>query len=120
VTARAIVRDSKILDGRWHFEGTTITVAEVRQRFGAGEATQIRHTAETYERAGLSAEDLAAAQAFEFPKLRDVTVDVVMASMVVNCVCGEHTAAAVVGPGTSVVTCPCNRTWRITVEADPA
>jgi hypothetical protein len=45
---------------------------------------------------------------------------VVMASMVVNCVCGEHTAAAVVGPGTSVVTCPCNRTWRITVEADPA
>jgi uncharacterized protein (DUF433 family) len=116
--AREIVRDPGILGGRWRFAGTTIAVADVRRLLGAGNPTEAQDTLALYAQAGLTAEELAAAQAFRFPNLREMTVAMPLSSVVVNCVCGEQSGQTAVGQGISIIPCPCGRTWRVTVAAE--
>jgi uncharacterized protein (DUF433 family) len=114
VSARAIVRDPDILDGRWHFEGTSTAVANVRTDYDA----EPTGAGQSYRFAGLSDEEIEAALAFGFPAVNDVAVAVALeyGSVTVACVCAEHTRKTGVWPLVAEVECPCRRTWRITVE----
>lgn len=112
MTARAIVRHPEILGGRWHFESTSIAVADVVLDYEAGRSGAL----ESYRFAGLSDEEIEAALAFEFPAVRDVDVSLEYGSVRVECVCGEHTQKSGVWPLIAEVECPCRRTWRVTVE----
>ena len=114
---RAIVRDPAILDGRWHFEGTTTAVADVRADYYAARDD---HPTTPYHYAGLSAAEVVAALDFEFPNVRETTVEVEYASLTVHCTCGEDTSSTGIWPIAAVVPCPCRRTWRITVEPEIA
>jgi uncharacterized protein (DUF433 family) len=117
MSARPIVRDPDVLGGRWHFAGTTITVADVRLLLSAADPAHAQDTLAIYAAAGLTAEDLAAAQAFDFPDLHEVSIELTVPRVTVNCVCGEHTTVTAAGPALSLVPCPCGRTWRIDVAA---
>ena len=117
MTARVIMRDPAVLDGRCHFAGTTVAVADVRAALGPGNPDQSADTIAMFARAGLNEDEVATARNFTFPAVRELAVDLVLASVVVRCVCGEDTPATKLGLGTITVGCACNRTWRITVEA---
>ena len=115
MTARAIVRDPELLDGRWHFEGTSAAVADVVTDYAAS-ATSLP---ETYRFAGLTDEEVQAALTFEFPEVKDLSVTLEYGSVEVHCVCGEHTQKTGVWPLVGEIECPCRRTWRVTVEPVP-
>jgi hypothetical protein len=117
MSARTIVRDPTVLDGRWHFAGTTIAVAEVRAVLASTQS--VPATMRTFQRAGLSDAEVQAAQEFMFPEVRALTTTVDLLSMTVHCVCGEDTPGTTLGAGTTVIACPCNRRWRVTIEAEP-
>lgn len=114
---RPIIHDPAVLDGRWHFAGTLIAVAEVRSDYYSARDDGDPHP---YHYAGLTDKEVAAALSFQFPNMRDTTVEVEYASLTVHCTCGESTPATGVWPMISVVECPCRRRWRITVEPIPA
>lgn len=114
MTQRQIARDENILSGRWHFEGTSIPVAAVVADFAA---TGLGSTS-TYRFAGLSQEEIAAALTFEFPAVRPVEAEIQYVSVSVDCVCGETTRRAVPAPQDVEITCPCRRTWRVTVTPE--
>jgi hypothetical protein len=111
------VRKSDVLDGRWHFESTTIGVADVVADYMA---SRDGFSSETYVYAGLSQDEIAAALEFKFPATRETTVQVEYASLTVHCECGEDTPATGVWPMVAEVECPCRRRWRITIEPAPA
>jgi uncharacterized protein (DUF433 family) len=117
MSARPIVRKSDVLDGRWHFESTTIGVADVVADYMA---SRDGFSSETYVYAGLSQDEIAAALEFKFPATRETTVQVEYASLTVHCECGEDTPATGVWPMVAEVECPCRRRWRITIEPAPA
>jgi uncharacterized protein (DUF433 family) len=119
MTAREIVRDPHVLGGRWHFAGTTVAVADVRVSLGDGEPSRRADAREIFTAAGLSEADVQAASDFAFPEVRGLNVVVQFTSLTVECPCGEATSKATIGPGTTIVACPCRRRWRIIVEAEP-
>ena len=60
---RAILRDPDILFGRWRFDGTSIAVAEVRAAYKADPQSALA----TFQRQGLTRDDVNSALAFSFP-----------------------------------------------------
>lgn len=112
MNSRAIVRHPEMLDGRWHFEGTSIAAADVRRDYTANGPT----LPGSYRFAGLTAEEIEAALAFAFPSVRAVEVSLEYGSVMIACVCGEHTQKTGVWPLIAEVECPCRRIWRVTVE----
>jgi uncharacterized protein (DUF433 family) len=112
MTPRAIIRDPDILDGRWHFAGTSIAVADVVRDHEAAPTGVV----ETYRFAGLTGAEVQVALLFAFPAVRGVGVSLEYGSVRVDCVCGEHTQKTGVWPLIAEVECPCRRTWRVTVE----
>jgi uncharacterized protein (DUF433 family) len=111
---RIIMRDSNILDGRWHFQGTSIPIADVRNDFRSSSPAEQRD----YAFPSLSHQEIQEALSFDFPVVRGTEVDVLYASVVVHCECGEDTPQASSWP-VSVVDCVCKREWRITISIEP-
>ena len=70
MTPRAILRDQNVLFGRWRFDGTSIAVAEVRAAFCADPKGAVA----TFQRQGLTREDIEAAMSFAFPDVRSLAV----------------------------------------------
>ena len=66
MTAREIVRHPEILDGRWHFESTSIAVADVVRDYKASDTK----LAGSYRFAGLSDQEVQVALLFAFPAVR--------------------------------------------------
>ena len=116
MTARAIVQHPELLDGRWHFENTSVAVADVVRDYEAASADSVP---EMYRFAGLTDEEIQAALSFAFPAVMDVAVTLEYGSVTVACVCGEHTQKTGVWPLVAEVECPCRRTWRVMVEPVP-
>jgi uncharacterized protein (DUF433 family) len=117
MTARPIVWNSDALDGRWHFEGTTIGVADVVADYLA---SRDGFASDMYFYAGLSQDEIAAALEFEYPATHETRVQLECASLTVHCECGEDTPATGISPMVAEVACACRRRWRITVEPVPA
>lgn len=89
-------------------------IADVRNDFYLGHDGPI----ETYSFAGLSAADIAAVMAFDFPALRDSTVELRAASVVVHCACGEATEQFSGGWPETEVDCVCGRCWCVRLIAE--
>lgn len=115
MTARAIVRSPEILSGRWHFEGTSIAVADVVRDYEAARSGAL----EPYRFAGLADTEIKVALDFSFPAVKEVSVSLEYGAVQVNCVCGEHTHKTGIWPLIAEVECPCRRKWRVTVEPIP-
>jgi hypothetical protein len=111
---RAIVHDPAVLAGRWSFAGTTIAVAEVRAAYIADPNQAVR----AFRRLGLSRDEVYAAVTFPFPDVRSSSITQDYASVPVHCVCGEETSATIQQTTTNVVTCACDRRWRVTVACE--
>lgn len=111
MTARAIVRDPEVLDGRWRFAGTSISIAAIRADYLA---TQ-EELGDQYRFAGLTDEDIQAALAFDFPEIRDVQIQMEYAAITVSCSCGEDMHSAATWPVAQTIECLCQRKWRVTV-----
>ena len=111
---REIARDPTVLDGRWHFAGTQIPIANVRTDYH--HSTPDEQAA--YRFPNLSGEEVDAALAFEFPAIRSTEVEIQYASVIVSCECGEATSQATAWP-TVIVDCVCKREWRISIQIEP-
>lgn len=115
MTPRAILRDQNVLFGRWRFDGTSIAVAEVRAAFCADPKGAVA----TFQRQGLTREDIEAAMSFAFPDVRSLAVSQNYGSITVHCVCGEDTSATIQQPTGESVRCACGRDWRIDLKITP-
>ena len=91
-------------------------IADIRNDFYLGPDGPV----ETYRFAGLSPEDLAMVMAFDFPALRDSSVELRPASVVVHCACGEATEQASGGWPETEVDCVCGRCWYVKLVAEPS
>jgi uncharacterized protein (DUF433 family) len=111
---REIVRDPTVLDGRWHFAGTEIPIANVRSDYTHCPPDEQAD----YHFPNLSAEEVAAALAFAFPAIRSTEVEIQYASVAVHCECGETTAQATAWPSI-IVDCVCGREWRLSIQIEP-
>jgi uncharacterized protein (DUF433 family) len=111
MSSRTIVRDPSILDGRWHFDGTTIAVATVRLDHANGGAERDG----SYRFMDLTDDEIENALAFDFPSIRESSMDTLYASVVMHCECGEDTSQAMTWPTESQLLCQCGRTWLIEV-----
>ena len=109
--ARDIIRHPDILGGRWHFNGTSVAVAAVRIDHGKDRAEQDG----SYRFMHLTDEEIASALAFDFPAIREAQMDMLYASVLMHCECGEDTPQAMTWPTEKSVGCPCGRTWLVEV-----
>jgi uncharacterized protein (DUF433 family) len=116
VPARKIVRDPAILAGRWRLAGTMLPIAEVRNDFYLGHTGPLA----SYRFAGLTAEDIAAVLAFDFPAIQEPTVELRPASVVVHCACGETTEQFGDGWPETEVDCVCGRCWCVRLTLEPS
>jgi hypothetical protein len=107
---RLIVSDPLILGGRWHLADSTLAVGEVRLDHAA------RRHQRGYRYPGLSAAELAACLAFDFPATRESTVAMLAGTAVISCACGEDTSA--VGSLGEPIDCVCGRVWRLRLLLD--
>ena len=125
MTSREIVRRPDVLDGRWHFDGTTVAVAAVRSDHASADIGPN----DTYLYSDLTGAEIADALDFVFPILRESWMDVHYASVMIHCECGEDTPRATTWPDALRIECPCGRIWLVeiihrlvtqqtTVEAD--
>ena len=112
---RPIVRDPSIFKGKWRIEGTLMFVADIRRDHYANE----EGVREAYRNAGLTAEELDAVLSFEFPPVRDASVQPEFVAALVHCVCGESTRFPVAGSTLETPACLCGRTWRTPVGIEP-
>ena len=112
---RIIVRTAEILSGRWCFDGTSISVAEMRRDHAAG----YTDSSVPYHFQGLSPEEIAAALAFEFPKIRETAMMVQFGSVTVQCECGEDTHQTFSACNDAEVDCQCGRSWLISTKIEP-
>jgi uncharacterized protein (DUF433 family) len=106
-TPRTIMRDPAILGGRWHLSGSSVAIAEIRLDHTA------RGTTPDYTYPGVTAEELAAALAWDFPPIREAAFSLLTGVGVIACLCGEDTAVA--GTLEEPVRCVCGRTWQLRV-----
>jgi uncharacterized protein (DUF433 family) len=111
MTAREIVHDPNVMGGRWHFSGTGVAIAAVRQ-----DHKSLSERDGSYRYMNLTDEEIARALAFDFPAVRSSELDVQYASVTMHCVCGEDTPHATTWPGEIQVECPCGRVWLVTVN----
>jgi uncharacterized protein (DUF433 family) len=102
---RSIIHDPTILGNRWHLAGTQIAVGEVRLDHAAGGSET------DYAYPGLTARELAACLAFDFPPTREAQVAFLSGVATVACVCGEDTAVS--GDLAAPVHCVCGRAWQL-------
>lgn len=116
MTPRPIVRDPSIFKGRWRIEGTLLFVADIRRDHLANEAG----VREAYRKAGLTAEELDAVLAFNFPAIREVRVEPEFVAAMVHCECGESTRFPVVAPTFETPPCICGRRWQTPIGIQPA
>jgi hypothetical protein len=107
---RRIISDPLILGGRWHLADSTLAVGEVRLDHAA------RRHQRGYRYPGLSAAELAACLAFDFPATRESTVAMLAGTAVIACACGEDTS--VVGTLAKPIDCVCGRVWRLRLLLD--
>jgi uncharacterized protein (DUF433 family) len=115
MAARTIVRHPEVLEGRWHFDGTGILVAEVVRSYWSGFAG----TGEEFRFCDLSGAELAAALAFDFPPVREASVELRPALIQANCVCGESTTIVTTGDNEAEIVCPCGRAWNVHLTVEP-
>ena len=115
MTSRRIVRDERILGGRWHFEGTHIPIGAIRADALAGMDTLMR----TYRRAGLTEAEIILALNFAFPDVRDPELRAQYAAVTVLCSCGEESHTTVSGFDDADVLCACGRCWGIRLALTP-
>ena len=111
MTSREIVRHPEILDGRWHFDGTSIAVAAVRIDHALDGA---EHDG-SYRFMSLTNDEIENALAFDFPAIRISKMDMLYGSVLMHCECGEDTPQATTWPIESHVVCACGRTWLVEV-----
>jgi uncharacterized protein (DUF433 family) len=111
MNTRKIIRHPDVLDGRWHFDGTTIAVASVRLDHANGGA---EHDG-SYRFMDLTEDEIGSALAFTFPAIRESSMDTLYASVVMHCECGEDTSQAMTWPTESHLQCQCGRTWLVEV-----
>jgi uncharacterized protein (DUF433 family) len=115
MSGRPIVRDRAILSGKWHFQGTFISVQELCRDFGrSGEAARV-----AYRRLGLADEEIDAALAFAYPEIEIAGVQVSAMSVSIRCVCGMRFRSTVHAPAYETDPCVCGRIWRIPVGIEP-
>lgn len=110
--ARAIIRDAAILGGRWHLAGSQIAIAEIRLDHAA------RGADVNYVYPDVTADELAAALAWDFPPIRDAAFSLLTGVAVIACVCGEDTTVA--GMLEEPVRCVCGRSWHLRILLEPA
>src|SRR5690349_1123003 len=116
MTAREIVRDLTLHNGRWHFAGTLIYVdALVKDYRRAGEAIR-----PGYRAMGLTDAEIDAAIAFPFPAVNgpELAADAVV--LQVRCACGMRYHAIVHPPAYETDACTCGRVWRVGIALTPA
>ena len=113
MSLRSIIRDPNILDGRWHFEGSTIPVGAVR----IDRAAYIG-PAHDYVYLDLNTEEIASALSFSFPFVRDLGVQMVYAGFTLLCECGEDTHQTMSGFETVHIRCLCGREWTVQLLAN--
>lgn len=109
MTRRAIIRHPRLLSGRWHFEGTTIPIATLLADFQYGKEEAL----EQYQFMELTAEEIEAAIAFAFPAVREASVGVHYAALVLSCECGEDVHSTAAWPNVERIRCLCGRRWRV-------
>jgi hypothetical protein len=115
VTARRIVRDESIMDGRWHFEGTLVAIGAIRAEALSGVDTVMR----TCQRAGLTEAEIRLALDFTFPDMREPELRGQYAFVTVICSCGEETPVTVSGFDEAEALCVCGRCWGVQLALCP-
>src|SRR5215218_407309 len=111
---RPIVRDSAMLDGRWHIRGTSILVAQIKTDINRMPKADVLRS---YAFMHLSEDEYETVRAFDFAPVRETKPVPAFATVVVECECGEDTLTALHGQ-TGVANCICGRDWD--VELIPA
>lgn len=111
---RKIVRDPEIHSGRWRLEGTDVPIAEII-RSGHLERGALK---EQFLAIKPTDDEIDAIFAFEFPAIRKASVRVDGSSVVMSCECGESTEKDNTVGGTTDITCPCGRTWRVAASIE--
>lgn len=114
MSSRPIVRDPDKLSGRWHFEGTTIPIATLVADYQYGRDEEL----EQYRFMQLTSEEIDAALAFDFPTVRDATIQVQYAALVLGCECGEDMQTTAAWPNVEFVDCLCGRRWHIPLQLE--
>ena len=106
-----IVRDERILSGRWHLADTQIAVADIRDDYQDRDLTSIipKHFK------SLSLREIKAALDFTFPEIRPSAASLVFGSITVACVCGEE-AYGVTTTDRLCVCCLCGRAWGVEIK----
>ena len=106
---RSIVRDIDVLTPGWRIEGTLIFVDQIHRDFRVrGEAVRPR-----YRQLGLTDEEIDAALAFRFPEVKEAQVEVELAAVRIQCVCGERRRTVITAPTYETDLCICGRSWKI-------
>ena len=116
MNARPIVRDSDILDGKWRFDGTLISVMDLRRDFEAG-GESVR---DSYRAMGLTDAEIDNAFAFDSSATDTVQVQAPFVRVLIRCVCGYRRHAVAAPPDYETTPCVCERRWRIPVTIEPA
>ena len=106
---RQIIRDDTILGGRWHLEGTTIPVAQIRQDFLS---LGMQSFGETYAFLNLTETELQRINSFPFEPVRETHLDTEYATITIACECGEDTLVGMRGAIGSAK-CICGRNWEV-------
>jgi uncharacterized protein (DUF433 family) len=115
MSIRSIVRHPAVLGGRWCFADTSIAVAEVRMDYLSVKGRNPKR----YRYFGLSSEEIAAALAFEFPVIRETSIQLLYAGLVIGWECGEDTPGTVVGSNPTDISCICGREWTVALTIFP-
>ena len=106
---RLTVRDDNILGGRWHIEGTTIPVAQIRQDYISLGKKSFQ---ETYAFLNLSEIELQRVNTFRFDPVRETELSREYATIIIECECGEDTPVGMRGAIGSAK-CICGRNWEV-------
>ncbi|MDQ2682834.1 MAG: DUF433 domain-containing protein [Chloroflexota bacterium] len=113
---RPIVRHPEVMEGRWHFEGTDIAIADIVRSYLFG----FTNTAQAFQFCDLTREEIAAALAFDFPAIQEEAIELRPAMLVAHCVCGEVTTTITSGDDTdAAISCVCGRRWSVQLVVTP-
>ena len=112
---RPIVRDPRVMAGRWYLAGTKIPIAAIRRDGVLGGRIE---TQALYSFLQLTDAEYDRIMAFPFPEIRAFALAVRHADFSVECVCGEDTEITT-QKSLLEVPCVCGRTWKITVRSSP-
>lgn len=110
MSERAIVRDSSLF-GRWRLEGTMIRISEIRNYSKLDQANLGQVS--TFPR--VSPGKVAAALNFQYPAIQNASFEEICGTIIVRCVCGEEVYHTVRFLSRDVITCVCDRRWRVNI-----